>query len=81
MENIKRLIKKAKKIAKDWIENQVRVPLYKDGFYMVDETLISLYCKPFYYGKTFYNQKSRYLINVQIINISNCQIIDYASGF
>lgn len=48
---------------------------------MVDRTLIPLYRKPSHYGETFYNRKSQYSINVQIINIPNCQIIDYASGF
>lgn len=48
---------------------------------MIDRTLIPLYRKPSYYGKTFYNKKSQYLINVQIINTPNHQIIDYISGF
>lgn len=38
---------------------------------MVDKILILLYCKLLYYDKTFYNQKSYYSINVQIINIPN----------
>lgn len=48
---------------------------------MIDETLIPLYHKPSHYDKTFYNQKSWYSINIQIINKSNYQIIDYVSGF
>ena len=81
IENVKWLTGKAKETAKDWVENQVQVPACIDGFRMVDGTLIPLYRKPSHYGETFYNQKSWYLINLQIINIPNCQIIDYASGF
>ena len=42
---------------------------------------ILLYRKPLYYAKMFYNQKSRYLINMQIINIPGCKTIHYASRF
>ena len=31
--------------------------------------------------KNFFDQKSNYSINVQIINTPNCKIIDYVSGF
>ena len=47
---------------------------------MIDGTTISLFEKPLYHGDAFYNRKSRYSINVQIVNTPNCQIIDYATG-
>lgn len=71
----------AKEVAKQWVKNQVDVPAWRNGFCMVDGTLIPLYRKPSHYGETFYDRKSRYSINVQIINTPNRQIIDYASGF
>ena len=48
---------------------------------MVDGTLVPLYRKPSYYRETFFDQKSNYSINVQIINTPNRKIIDYASRF
>lgn len=48
---------------------------------MVDETTISIFEKPHYYGESFYDRKSRYSINAQIVNTPNHQIIDYAIGF
>lgn len=48
---------------------------------MVDDTLIPLYWKPSFYKETLFDQKSNYSINVQIMNISNCKIINYASRF
>lgn len=48
---------------------------------MLDGTLISLYWKPLYYENIFFNHKSNYSINVQIINTLNCKIIDYVSRF
>ncbi len=48
---------------------------------MVDGTTISIFEKPHYYGQAFYDRKSRYSINAQIINTPNQQIIDYAIRF
>lgn len=48
---------------------------------MVDLTTISIFKKLYYYWQAFYNQKSRYSINAQIINTPNWQTIDYAIGF
>lgn len=48
---------------------------------MVDETLIPLYNKRQYYGDMWFDQKSNYSINVQVINTSNLKIINYVSGF
>lgn len=64
LENVKWPIRKAKKTATDLVKNQVQVLVRRDRFYMTDEILIPLYCKPLYYGKMFYNLKSQYLINV-----------------
>ena len=69
-----------KKAAKQWVADQ-STPLFWNGWCMVDGTTISIFEKPHYYGESFYDQKSQYLINTQIINMFNRQIIDYAIGF
>lgn len=38
--------------------NQIDLLIYRNRFCMVDDILILLYYKLFYYGKTFYDQKS-----------------------
>lgn len=48
---------------------------------MVDGILILLYQKPSHYGETFFDQKSKYSMNVKIINTPSHKIIDYASEF
>ena len=66
--------------AKEWAETQ---PCYawRGGWCMVDGTLIPLYSKPRYYGDLWFDRKSNYSMNVQIVNTPNLKIIDYASGF
>ena len=54
---------------------------WRNGFCLVDGILIPLYRKLSHYGEIFFDWKSNYSINVQIINTPNCKIIDYASGF
>lgn len=63
------------------VENQLDIPAWRNGFCIADRILILLYRKPSHYGKTFYDRKSCYSINVQIIDTPNQQIIDYASEF
>lgn len=70
-----------KETAKDWVEDQVQVSEWQNGFCMVDRTLIPLCRKPSHHGDTFYDRKSNYSISVQIINLPTRKIIDYASGF
>ena len=48
---------------------------------MVDGTLILLYQKLSYYREIFLDQKCNYSINIQIINMPNQKIINYASKF
>lgn len=38
---------------------------------MVDGTFIPLFQKPTYFGETFFDRKSNYSLNVQIINTPN----------
>ncbi len=67
--------------AKRWIEEQISMSEWRNGFCMVDGTLIPLYRKISHYGETFFDRKCNYFINIQIINTPNQKIIDYASGF
>ena len=49
---------------------------------MIDETIIFLFEKSHYYDDVFFDRKSKYSINVQIINTSHDrQIIDYVNEF
>ena len=68
--------------AKQWVEDIGASSEWRDGWCMIDGTTISLFEKSHYYGDAFFDRKSRYSINVQIVNISHDrQIIDYVSGF
>ncbi len=48
---------------------------------MIDGTLIPLYSKLQYYRDLWFDRKTNYSMNVQIINTPILKIIDYASGF
>jgi hypothetical protein len=54
---------------------------WRDGWCMIDGTLIPLYERPYFYGETFFDRKSNYSLNVQVINTPDRIIIDYATGF
>ena len=70
-----------KEAAKEWAQDQIQVSKWRNGFCMIDGTLIPLCRKPSHHGDTSYDRKSNYSISVQIINLPNRKIIDYASGF
>ena len=67
--------------AKQQIEQKYRLPEWRHGWCIVDGTLVPLFQKPTFYGEAFFDRKSNYSMNVQIINTPNGQIIDFASGF
>ena len=69
-----------KEEAKKWIEEQVFLTKWQN-FWMVNSTLVPLYRKSSHYKEIFFNQKSHYSINVQIIKTPNCKNIDYTFGF
>lgn len=54
-----------KKEAKSWVKD-VSCAAWRDGFCMVDGTLIPLFEKPGHHGKAYFDQKSNYLLNVQV---------------
>ena len=59
-----------KEEAKMWVEEN-SCPAWRDGWVMVDGTLVPLYARPAFYGNTWYDRKSNYSLNVQV-----CLFID-----
>ncbi|KAF9229421.1 hypothetical protein BS17DRAFT_667367, partial [Gyrodon lividus] len=56
-------------------------PAWQNGVFAVDESAIPLFAKPNIYGETFYDQKSRYSLNCQLIIMPhNLLIVDYGLG-
>ncbi|KIJ35053.1 hypothetical protein M422DRAFT_80923, partial [Sphaerobolus stellatus SS14] len=70
---------KQKEDAKVWVESQT-CPSWCDGWLMVDGTLVPLFAHPGFYGNSWYDQKSNYSLNVQLISTPNLRIIDYGVG-
>lgn len=67
--------------ATQWVEDQANSVFWRDGWCMINGTLVPIYTKPHYFGESWYDRKSNYSMNVQIINTPNLKIIDYVSGF
>ncbi|TFK59474.1 hypothetical protein BDN72DRAFT_780670 [Pluteus cervinus] len=68
-----------KEAAKAWVELQ-SCPTWRDGWLMVDGTLVPLFCRPGDYGNSFWDRKQEYSLNVQLVSTPDCQIVDYAIG-
>lgn len=51
--------------AKSWVEEQ-SCPAWRNGWLMVDGTLVPLFQRPAHYGNTYYDRKSNYSFNVQV---------------
>jgi hypothetical protein len=66
---------------KQMVEDQTEIHGFRNGWCMVDGTLVPLFQKPAWFGETFFDRKSNYSMNIQIINTPDRRIIDYASGF
>lgn len=54
-----------KEEAKQWVES-VSCPAWRDGFCMVDGTLVKLAEKPGHHGEAYFDRKSNYSLNVQV---------------
>lgn len=54
----------ARESAKDWVEEH-SCAAWRDGWLMVDGTLVPLYAKPGLYGSPWFYRKSNYSVNVQ----------------
>ena len=55
-----------KSAAADWIEEQT-CTAWRPGFAMVDGTLIPLHAKPGHFGEQFFDRKSNYSLNLQVM--------------
>jgi hypothetical protein len=55
----------AKEHAKAWVENN-SCHAWRNGWLMVDGTLIPLYARPAFFGNVFFDRKSNYSLNVQV---------------
>ena len=54
-----------KEEAKRWVEKH-SCKERRNGWCMVDGTLISLYDKPFWYGESYFDRKCNYSLNIQV---------------
>lgn len=54
-----------KETAKEWVEEN-SCPAWRDGWLMVDGTLIPLSRRPGFFGNVFFDRKSNYSMNVQV---------------
>ncbi|KAJ3499981.1 hypothetical protein NMY22_g19418 [Coprinellus aureogranulatus] len=68
-----------KEDAKAWVE-ATSCPAWRDGWVMVDGTLVPLFARPSFFGTSFFDRKSNYSLNVQLITTPNLRIIDYGIG-
>ncbi|KIK71838.1 hypothetical protein PAXRUDRAFT_181755 [Paxillus rubicundulus Ve08.2h10] len=58
-----------KEEAKQWVEEN-SCPAWRDGWAMVDGTLVPLYSRLGFYGNAWYDRKSNYSLNVQVCSSS-----------
>ncbi|KAF8547545.1 hypothetical protein OG21DRAFT_1570869 [Imleria badia] len=68
-----------KEAAKQWVEDNSCVA-WQDGWVLVDGTLILLYARPGFFGNSWYDRKSNYSLNVQIVPTPDLRIVDYSVG-
>ncbi|KIM76160.1 hypothetical protein PILCRDRAFT_78031, partial [Piloderma croceum F 1598] len=68
--------KAEKEAAKQWVEENSCLA-WRNGWLMVDGTLVPLYPYSGFYGNTWYNRKSNYSMNVQLVSMPNLLIVDY----
>jgi hypothetical protein len=54
-----------KEAAKEWVEANSCLA-WRNGWLMVDGTLVPLFARPRFYGNTWYDRKSNYSMNVQV---------------
>jgi len=47
---------------------------------MIDGNLIPLYQKPTFFGEAYFDRKSNYSLNVQLIILPNLRVSDYVVG-
>ena len=68
----------AKEAAKAWVEDH-SCPAWRDGWLMVDGTLVPLFMHPAFFGNTWFDHKSNYSMNVQVSHILSLNFISHFS--
>ncbi|KAF7290164.1 DDE Tnp4 domain-containing protein [Mycena indigotica] len=68
-----------KEKAKEWVEEH-SCPAWRDGWLMVDGTLVPLFARPGHFGNNWFDRKSNYSLNVQLITTPDLRIVDYGIG-
>ncbi|KAF9016344.1 hypothetical protein BDZ89DRAFT_961982 [Hymenopellis radicata] len=68
-----------KEAAKQWTEDH-SCPAWRHGWLMVDGSLIPLYARPGLYGNVYFDRKSNYSINLQVVNLPDLRIVDFSLG-
>jgi hypothetical protein len=61
----------AKAAAKAWVEEN-SCPAWRNGWCMVDGTLVPLFMRPAFYGNNWFDRKSNYSLNVQVCTSLHC---------
>lgn len=54
-----------KEEAKEWVETH-SCRAWRDGWCMVDGTLVPLYDRPYWYGESYFDRKCNYSLNIQV---------------
>ncbi|VDC02626.1 unnamed protein product [Peniophora sp. CBMAI 1063] len=70
---------RARAEAMEWVERET-CSAWRNGWLMVDGTLVPLYRRPGFFGNNFFDRKANYSTAVQIISLPNLRIIDYSVG-
>ncbi|KAJ3846403.1 hypothetical protein EV368DRAFT_52867 [Lentinula lateritia] len=55
--------------AKNWVQAH-SCRRWRNGWCFVDGTLIPLYARPYWYGESYYDWKSRYSLNIQVSDVA-----------
>ena len=57
-----------KEEAKVWVEDH-SCKAWRDGWCLVDGTLIPLYARPYWYGESYFDRKCNYSLNIQVSHL------------
>ncbi|KAF5359914.1 hypothetical protein D9758_013965 [Tetrapyrgos nigripes] len=79
-ENLRMPTEEEKKQAKQWVESR-SCPAWRDGWCLVDSTLVPLFNRPYWYGESYFDWKCNYSLNFQIVSLPNLCIIDVGYGY